>query len=121
VQAPRQRDVQAISQEGNEDVGLDARLELVKDRSDGQIAPAFAGAGLYGALRVKRFFDAGSGLNYNCRCPVKQRRALLGSSLPRNSRVETHSDGPGADRNQPVFGLGGCRGQYLSTSSEQIS
>jgi hypothetical protein len=30
--------VQAISQEGNEDVGLDARLELVKDRSDRQIA-----------------------------------------------------------------------------------
>ena len=45
MQAARQRDVQAISQEGNEDVGLDARLELVKDRSDGQIAPAFAGTG----------------------------------------------------------------------------
>jgi hypothetical protein len=38
VQATRQGDVQAISQEGNKDVGLDARLELVKDRSDGQIA-----------------------------------------------------------------------------------
>ena len=32
VQAPRQRDVQAIGQEGDEDVGLDARLALVKDR-----------------------------------------------------------------------------------------
>ena len=39
VQAPRQRDVQAISQEGNKDVGLDARLELVKDRSDCEVAP----------------------------------------------------------------------------------
>ena len=38
MQAPRQRDVQAISQEGNEDVGLDARLELVKHGSDRQIA-----------------------------------------------------------------------------------
>jgi hypothetical protein len=34
VQAPRQRDVQAISQKGNKDVGLDARLELVKDRPE---------------------------------------------------------------------------------------
>ena len=34
VQAPRQRDVQAVGQEGDEDVGLDARLELVKDRPD---------------------------------------------------------------------------------------
>src|SRR5262249_25026752 len=38
VQAPPQRDVQAIRQEGNKDVGLDARLELVKDRPDRQIA-----------------------------------------------------------------------------------
>ena len=38
VQAPRQRDVQAVRQEGNEEVGLDARLELVKDRPDRQIA-----------------------------------------------------------------------------------
>jgi len=34
VQAPRQRDVQAIGQKGNEDVSLDAGLELVKDRPD---------------------------------------------------------------------------------------
>src|SRR4030095_7192077 len=38
MQAPRQRDVQAIGQEGDEHVGLDARLELVKDRSDCEVA-----------------------------------------------------------------------------------
>ena len=38
VQAPGQRDLQAISQEGNEDVGLYARLKLVKDWSDREIA-----------------------------------------------------------------------------------
>ena len=38
VQAPRQGDVQAIGQEGDEDVSLDAGLELVKDRPDREIA-----------------------------------------------------------------------------------
>ena len=38
VQAPRQRDVQTIGQKGNEDVGLDAGLELVKDRPDREVA-----------------------------------------------------------------------------------
>src|SRR5215510_3837633 len=38
MKAPRQGDVQTVSQKGNEDIGLDARLELVKDRPDGQIA-----------------------------------------------------------------------------------
>jgi hypothetical protein len=37
MQAPRQRDVQAIGQEGNEDVRLDAGLELVKDRPDREV------------------------------------------------------------------------------------
>src|SRR5207244_2046305 len=36
--APRQRDVQAIGQEGNEDVRFDAGLELVKDRPDREVA-----------------------------------------------------------------------------------
>ncbi len=39
MQAPRQSDVQAVGQEGDEDVRLDARLELVKDRSDCEVAP----------------------------------------------------------------------------------
>src|SRR5713101_5655852 len=38
TQAARQSDVQAISQEGDEDVRLDARLELVKDRPDREVA-----------------------------------------------------------------------------------
>jgi hypothetical protein len=38
MQAARQRDMQAIGQEGNEDVNLDARLEQVKERQDRQIA-----------------------------------------------------------------------------------
>ena len=38
MQAPRQRDVQAIGQKGNEDVRLDAGLKLVKDRPDREIA-----------------------------------------------------------------------------------
>jgi len=40
---------------------------------------------------------------------VKRKRALLGSIPPRNSRLETHFDGPGADRNSPAPGLGGCQ------------
>jgi len=38
MQAPRESDVQAIGQEGDEDVRLDARLALVKDRPDREIA-----------------------------------------------------------------------------------
>src|SRR4051794_25417025 len=38
MQAPRHRDVQAIGQEGDEDVRLDAGLEPVKDRPDREIA-----------------------------------------------------------------------------------
>ena len=38
MQAPRKGDVQAIGQEGDEDVGLDARLDLVKDRPDREVA-----------------------------------------------------------------------------------
>jgi hypothetical protein len=34
MQAPRKSDVQAICQKGDEDVRLDACLELVKDRPD---------------------------------------------------------------------------------------
>jgi hypothetical protein len=41
MQAPRQRDMQAVGQEGDEDVGLDASLELMKDRPDREIAPCF--------------------------------------------------------------------------------
>jgi len=54
VQAPRQRDVQAIRQEGDEDMGLDARLELVKDRPDREIAPRLRGG------RLLRFLNASS-------------------------------------------------------------
>ena len=39
MQAPRQSDVQAVGQEDDEDVRLDARLELVKDRPDCEVAP----------------------------------------------------------------------------------
>src|ERR1700740_3831471 len=31
--------------------------------------------------------------------PVEGKGGLLGSNPPRNSRLETHCDGPGADRN----------------------
>jgi len=48
--------------------------------------------------------NAGSGLSYYRRRPAKRKRALLGSNPPRNSRLETHSDGPGADRNWPAPG-----------------
>src|SRR6516162_9263272 len=41
-------------------------------------------------------------MGYQCRRPVKRRRALLGSNPSRNSRLETHSDGQGADRNWPA-------------------
>ena len=38
MQSPRKGDVQAIGQEGDEDVRLDTGLELVKDRPDGKVA-----------------------------------------------------------------------------------
>ena len=38
MQTARKGDVQAIGQEGDEDVGLNARLELVKDRPDREVA-----------------------------------------------------------------------------------
>src|SRR5437763_12893514 len=38
MQAPRKSDVQAIGQEGDKDVRLDAGLELVKDRPDREVA-----------------------------------------------------------------------------------
>src|SRR5579885_1450342 len=40
----------------------------------------------------------------SCRGPVKRKRALLGSNLPRNSRLETHADGPGAGEDRPAPG-----------------
>ena len=54
MQAPRQRDVQAVGQEGNEDVRFDARLELVKHWSDCQIAPRLRGG------RLLRFLNTSS-------------------------------------------------------------
>ena len=45
MQAPRKSDVQAIGQEGDEDVRLNACLNLVKDRPDRQVAPRLRGAG----------------------------------------------------------------------------
>ena len=38
MQAPAEGDVQAIGREGNEDVRFDAMLELMEDRTDGEIA-----------------------------------------------------------------------------------
>ena len=54
VQAPRKSDVQAIGQEGDEDVRLDARLELVKDWPDGEVAPRLRWG------RLLRFLNASS-------------------------------------------------------------
>ena len=54
MQAPRESDVQAIGQEGDEDVRLDARLALVKDRPDREIAPRLRGG------RLLRFLNASS-------------------------------------------------------------
>ena len=38
VEAPAERDVEAIGEEGDEDLRLDARLALVEDRPDGEVA-----------------------------------------------------------------------------------
>src|ERR1700730_10372486 len=54
MQAPRKSDVQAIGQEGDEDVGLNTCLELVKDRQDRQVAPRLRGG------RLLRFLNASS-------------------------------------------------------------
>ena len=54
MQAPRESDVQAIGQEGDEDVRLDAGLELVKDWPDREIAPRLRWG------RLLRFLNASS-------------------------------------------------------------
>ncbi len=54
AQPPRKSDVQAIGQEGDEDVGLDARLDLVKDRPDRKVAPRLRGG------KLLRFLNASS-------------------------------------------------------------
>ena len=54
MQAPRKSDVQAIGQEGDEDVRLNACLNLVKDRPDRQVAPRLRGG------RLLRFLNASS-------------------------------------------------------------
>src|ERR1700722_1138770 len=63
------------------------------------------------AVKVSSAFDCltGSELSYDGRRLVKRKRALLGSNPPRNSRLETHSDGLGADRNWPAPTTGHCR------------
>ena len=38
MEAPPERDVQTIGEEGDEDVGLDPRLILMEDRADREIA-----------------------------------------------------------------------------------
>ena len=47
-----------------------------------------------------------AGLELQWWWPAKRKRALLGSNLPRNSRLETHCDGPGAGRRRSALGLG---------------
>ena len=54
MQAPRKSDVQAIGQEGDEDVRLNAGLELVKDWPDREVAPCFRRG------RLLRFLNASS-------------------------------------------------------------
>src|SRR5215467_11743739 len=70
------------------------------------------GAGYHStyAASLSSAFDCltGSGWSYCCRCPVKRKRALLGSNPPRNSRLETHSDGRepiGTGRFPPLDGF----------------
>jgi hypothetical protein len=43
------------------------------------------------------------------------KRALLGSNPPRNSRLETHADGPGADRNELARATGRPPNRQLLT------
>ena len=53
MKSPGQGDLHAVGQKGDEDVGFDAALVLVEDRTDGQIAFEIA-EGLFGGdeLRV---------------------------------------------------------------------
>jgi hypothetical protein len=41
--------VEAVGEEGDEDMRLDARLVLVKDRPDGEVAPCLREAGAGGS------------------------------------------------------------------------
>ena len=54
MRAPRKGDVQAIGQEGDEDVGFNARLDLVKDRPDRQVVPRLRRG------KLLRFLDGSS-------------------------------------------------------------
>jgi len=52
MQTPAKGNVQAIRQEGDEDVGLDPRFELAKDRPDREIAPCFPRGRLLRVLKA---------------------------------------------------------------------
>src|SRR6516164_1453268 len=58
----------------------------------------------------------GQGVGYDCRWPVKRKRALLGSNPPRNSRLETHPDGTGSRSDWPAPTLGRFAKHHLSAS-----
>src|ERR1700731_3047462 len=55
-EAPAECDMEAIGEEGDEDMRLDARCILVKDRPDGEVAPCFRRG------RLLRFLNACSTL-----------------------------------------------------------
>src|ERR1700680_1997008 len=56
MEAPAECDMEAIGEEGDEDMRLDARCILVKDRPDGEVAPRLRGG------RLLRFLNASSTL-----------------------------------------------------------
>ena len=80
MQAPRASDVQAIGQKGDEDVRLDASLELVKDRPDREVALEVLERLLdcmFEGQHAKVFgHDLGT-LAYFCRAVVTGERLLL--------------------------------------------
>jgi hypothetical protein len=66
--------------------------------------------------------DTALGLSYDGRRLVKRKRALLGSNPPRNSRLETHSDGPGAaTRRSPCQHYRKHRGRSPDPSKTHLS
>ena len=54
MQPPRQSGVQAIGQEGDEDMRFDPGVVLMEDRPDGEVAPRLRGG------RLLRFLKASS-------------------------------------------------------------
>ena len=104
MEAPGECDMEAVGEEGDEDMRLDGRCILVKDRPDGEVAPCFRRG------RLLRFLNASSTLTRLTRrlAAPPAARACCGRDFRRRAAVHGDAFSPQAASSQFAF-LGGNR------------